>query len=168
MDDNFHCPKCRTDLRHTLTSRGDEFARCPNCASTLSPPFSQLPTQASTASAITNAPRAEQPSGPVTYEPHRGKRLIPEDDDYRPPRKRIIFINKHQLRTAALGVLVGMASGLSLGIIIGGICTANSIKASPGDNISTVVLGSIIVGTGLMIAGAVIGGLIGIIEGEQA
>jgi hypothetical protein len=169
MGDTFHCPKCQTDLRHSLGLHGAELARCPYCAYAFSRPESDPPTQASTTPAkvtdarsdqnITNAPRAGRPVDPITREPLRWQRHYAEDDDYLPARKRILS-NKDRWRSSVQGVVAGMASGLALGIICGGICTAGM---SPQVDIAILVSG-----TGLMFVGAIIGGLVGYAIGAQA
>jgi hypothetical protein len=204
MDENYHCPKCRTDLRHSLALRGDSLARCPYCAHDFLKPLSKAQKQASTtstdpnapsegdppiqaattsaitnapidaapstpsssASSITNAPRAERPVAPITRKPHRRKRPDTFDEDYPPTRKRLAPKNVSWQHSTAFGVLAGMATGFALGILFCGVCTAAT--AGSQVDVEIVLLASAYVGTGLVFAGAVVGGLVGLFKGLLA
>jgi hypothetical protein len=169
MDESFHCPKCRTDLRHSLALHGAKLSRCPYCAHSFPRPESEPPTQASITPAIvtdarsdqnvTNAPRAGRPIDPITHAPLRGKRPYPDDDDYLPARKRILS-KMDRWSSGDVGALVGMATGLAIGIFVGGICTATADKTKALEQ-GLAIIGSVILGVVLIFVGAIVGGVVG-------
>jgi hypothetical protein len=172
MADAFHCPKCQIDLRHSLEQHGGALARCPYCACPLRPPNGTAPTQTLGSSAsqtrpksdqnITNEPPAAKPAERITAKPRLRQRHHAADDDH-PPKQ--IRRRSSRNRSAVLGLLAGMGTGLAIGILCGGVCTTTSTGPLEREIFLAI---SVVAAVGLTYAGAVIGAVVGYFKADQA
>ncbi len=191
MDENLSCPKCRTDLRHSLAVHG-QLARCPYCARVFSQPKGTPLTQTSSTPANTSAPPAQKPADPTTQDPNSPGELPtqapstsaitkarraqrPADPITREPIRGqhpypedddYLAVRKRILCKKERGRLrdVGVLTGIGAGLAIGiFVGGICTATADPRDGLSQglAMIGSFILAMVLMFVGAIVGGVIG-------